>query len=500
MLFTEDATFYAQAVKDGDSTVTELVTAALDNIQKYNDQLNAVVYVQAEEAMAAAAELDQKLASLSAGQRQKLPAFYGVPVLLKDAGHKEKGQPATSGSRLLKDQTASETSHFVQDILEAGFVVVGRTNVPEFALKGISDSLFYGSVNLPQDLKRNAGGSSGGAAAAVKAGLVPMATASDGGGSIRIPAAFTGLLGLKISNGRTAHGPDSYRNWQGAAVDFAVTRSVRDTWQLLKSLQLEEYRAPFTLPEIKEERLAPLNHPLKIAYLSDWSLSDQPDADGAAMMEQAKTLLEDLGHEVTADYPDFDAQQTAATYFTVYAVETAKDLKRIVEERGREISEEEVEPITWALYQIGQQIPAVEYAETLDFWDQLGAQIHEYFENYDLVLLPTSTEPAPIHGTNADQQEAHKDLFKDILKVSFEEQIQLITKAFEPSIGVTPYTSQVNVSDSTAISLPLYETEEGLPIGTMLWAAKGQEYLLLQVARQLEEQGYLKSGIYQLDE
>lgn len=497
MLFTEDATFYAQGIKEGKFTATELVSAALENIEKYNSRLNAVVHVQAEEALQKAADYDEKLARLSQAERKNLPAFFGLPILLKDAGHNQAGQPATSGSKLLKDRKAVETSHFVEDILAAGFVVVGRTNVPEFALKGISDSRFYGSVNLPQDLNRNAGGSSGGAAAAVKAGIVPVATASDGGGSIRIPASFTGLIGLKVTNGRTAHGPGTYRSWQGAAVDFALTRSVRDTWQLLTTLQVEEYRAPFTLPEIKEEELAPLDRPLKIAYLEDWSLSDEPNPDGAAMMEKSKALLEKLGHSLMPAYPDFDAERVSSTYFTVYAVETTKELKHIAEARGYEIQEDEVEPITWALYQIGRQIPAVEYSETIDFWDQMGAQVHSFFEDYDLVLLPAATEAAPIHGTNADQQEAHKKLFKGIAERSFDEQIELITKAFEPSIGVTPYTSQVNVSDSTAISLPLYETEEGLPVGTMLWAAKGQEYLLLQVARQLEEKGWMKTAVYE---
>lgn len=499
MLFTEDATFYAQGIKEGKFTATELVSAALENIEKYNSRLNAVVHVQTEEALQKAADYDEKLARLSQAERKNLPAFFGLPILLKDAGHDQAGKPATSGSKLLKDRKAQETSHFVQDILDAGFIVVGRTNVPEFALKGISDSLFYGSVNLPQDLNRNAGGSSGGAAAAVKAGIVPVATASDGGGSIRIPASFTGLIGLKVTNGRTAHGPGTYRSWQGAAVDFALTRSVRDTWQLLKTLQVEEYRAPFTLPKIQEDVLTPRDRPLKIAYLENWSLSDEPNPDGAAMMEKSKALLEKLGHSLMPAYPDFDAERVSSTYFTVYAVETTKELKQISEARGYEIQEDEVEPITWALYQIGRQIPAVEYSETIDFWDQMGAQVHSFFGDYDLVLLPAATEAAPIHGTNADQQEAHKKLFKGIAERSFDEQIQLITKAFEPSIGVTPYTSQVNVSDSTAISLPLYETEENLPIGTMLWADKGEEYLLLQVARQLEEKDHLKTDIHELD-
>ncbi len=496
MLFTEDASFYAEGIKQGDYTVRELVDAALENIATYNASLNAVTHTQTEEAQMLADDYDKQLAELSLTERQQLPAFFGVPILLKDAGHNEARQPATSGSQLLKDQKATETTNFVKSILDVGFVVVGRTNTPEFALKGISDSLFHGSVNLPQDLTRNAGGSSGGAATAVKAGLVPIATASDGGGSIRIPASFNGLLGLKVSNGRTAHGPFPYRNWQGAAVDFAMTRSVRDTWRLLKALQVEQYDAPFTLPLIEEKVLEPLDRPLKIAYLKNWWTSEEPDPAAEEMMKKAYNILEELDHELVEAFPDYDIEKAAMTYFNVYAVETTKQLKNIVAERGREIEKEEVEPITWALYQIGQEVKAVNYSETIDFWDQLGRTMEAFFEDYDLILVPTATGPAPIHGTNADQQEKHKKMLANVDEIPFEEQLQAIMKTFEPGSDLNPYTSIVNISGTTAISLPMYETPDNLPIGTMLWGGKGQEYLLLQVAKQLEAQGQLKTDVY----
>ena len=266
MLFEKDATFYAEKIRKREISVSEVVEAALDNIERLNPKLNAVVHVQAYEARAKATAFDYELIYLSAEECDKLPPFYGVPILLKDLGQSEAGQPDSSGAKLMNGLVAQESDNFVKKVLSSGFIVVGRTNVPEFGFKNETDSDMFNYARSPFSEKLNAGGSSGGAAAALKAGMVPIVTASDGGGSIRIPASFNGLIGLKPSRGRTPVGPGSYRGWQGASIHFALTKSVRDTWAMLKVMQTEQYNAPFVLPEIKNQILTPLTRPLKFAY------------------------------------------------------------------------------------------------------------------------------------------------------------------------------------------------------------------------------------------
>ena len=218
----QDALGMANAVKAGQVSARELVEDAIARIERLNPSLQAVVNKQYDEALEKATTgpfVDK--------------VFGGVPILLKDLGQHQAGHLSTAGSRLFANYRPSQTDAFVQRLEGLGFIILGRTNTPEFGFKNISDSSLHGAVNLPRDPQRNAGGSSGGAAAAVAAGLVPLAAASDGGGSIRIPASFNGLIGLKPSRGRMPVGPSSYRGWQGASVHFAITRSIRDTQALL---------------------------------------------------------------------------------------------------------------------------------------------------------------------------------------------------------------------------------------------------------------------------
>jgi len=229
MRFTEDAAHYAGLVKQKKVSVHDLIQQSFKNIEKFDEHINSVVHVQKEFAINKAAEYDNHIEELTIEKLNMLPPLYGVPILLKDLGQNQKGQPSTSSSKLLKNNISEVTDNYIKDIENAGFIIIGRTNTPEFGFKGISDSEYHGDVNSPIDPKRNAGGSSGGAAAALKAGIVPIVAGSDGGGSIRMPASYNGLIGLKPTRGRIAVGPNRYRGWQGAAIDFAITKSVRDT-------------------------------------------------------------------------------------------------------------------------------------------------------------------------------------------------------------------------------------------------------------------------------
>lgn len=494
MRFTEDATYYANLIKEKEISIYDLVQRALRNIEDLDGKLHSVVHVQENFAKNTAEKFDEHIAKLTTEELNDLPPFYGVPILIKDLGQNQKGQPSTSGSKLLKDNIAQKTDNYIKDIENAGFIVIGRTNLPEFGFKGISDSEFYGSVNSPIDLTRNAGGSSGGAAAALKAGIVPIVTGSDGGGSIRMPSSYNGLIGLKPTRGRIAVGPNRYRGWQGAAIDFAMTKSVRDTWTLLKEVQVEQYDSPFVMPKIKEEKLNDLTSSLKIGYTTTNPL-DYPVSDYAVeAVEKTVQSLKELGHQTTQVDTEIDGIKALQSYYIVNSVETAAMFDGIEERLGRELTQDDVEPTSWGMYQAGKKIKAKEYSKVLAYWDQMAAKMEELFKEYDALLLPTTNQPAPPHGKfDLDEDGIEKMLNLD--QLSWKDQQDFLWQSFDVSQSWSPFTQQANLTGQPAISLPLYETKEGLPLGSQFWTGKGQEYLLLQIAKQLEDHGYLNVSV-----
>ncbi len=498
MLFEQDALYYAKQVKNKEVSVTDLVERAIANIEKYNTELQAVSHLQADEALREAKELDEQIAHLSSEDMRELPVFFGVPILLKDLGQEQAGQPAKSGSALMADYIPNFTSHFTQKVMDSGFVIVGRTNVPEFGFKNQSDSDFTGSVSSPFDLLRNAGGSSGGAAAALKAGLVPIVTASDGGGSIRIPASFNGLIGLKPSRGRTAVGPDSYRGWQGASIDFALTKSVRDSWAMLKTLEVEQLEAPFIIPQIKEKDLSPLSSRLKIAYSFDSPIDQEVSEEAKNTVRFAKEKLEGLGHTLEVNSPETDGIRAMESYYMVNGVETASMIEGLEESMGEKITVDQMEVMSWALYRSGLKITAVEYSKVLALWDQLTAITEDFFKDYDALILPTTNGPAFKHGHFKQSDELIKKL-KNIDDYSKKDQQKLLWEMFQDSLEYTPFTQQQNLTGQPAISLPLYKTDDGLPMGTQIWTRKGNERMLLQLARVFEEMDLIDTAIVEIE-
>lgn len=499
MLFEQDATFYAQKIRKHEMTASELVEAALENIERLNSKLNAVVHIQAEEARAKAAEYDQGLIGLSSEECENLPPFYGVPILLKDLGQSEAGQPDSSGAKLMDGHVAQDTDYFVKRVLSGGFIVVGRTNVPEFGFKNETDSELLGFANAPFCENLNAGGSSGGAAAALKAGIVPIVTASDGGGSIRIPASFNGLIGLKPSRGRTPVGPGSYRGWQGASIHFALTKSVRDTWAMLKVMQTEQFDAPFVLPEIKEDTLEPLNHPLKFAYSFVSPVGGEVTDEAKNTVKLALEALRELGHDTVEKTPKTDGIRAMQTYYQVNGVETAAMMASIESGLNRPVTIDDMETMSWALYRSGLKISGVEYSNVLAYWDTLTAEMEGFFDEYDALILPSTNGPAFPHEHFKRTAELNEKL-ENIDDFESAEQQKLIWEMFEKSLDYTPFTQQQNLTGQPAISLPLFETEDGLPVGTQIWTRKGAEALLLQIAKQLEDKGLLHTDIHKMNE
>lgn len=478
----KDATAMAQAVNQKQVSAKELVQETIDRIEKLNPTLNAVVSKQYDEALKEAEKEDYL------GK-----PFAGVPFLLKDLGQNEKGQPSSAGSRLLAGRPAGHTDTYVQRLKDLGFIIVGRTNTPEFGFKNISDASLHGPVNLPLDPSRNAGGSSGGAAAALASGMVPIAAASDGGGSIRIPASFNGLIGLKTSRGRIPVGPKSFRGWQGASVNFALTKSVRDTQRLLYHLQTCQVEAPFLMPLLSEQLLfTPQKKVLKIAYSLESPIGSQVSSDAKQAVLSLLPQLEAMGHQVTElQNPILDGIEVMQAYYLMNSVETAQMFDEIEAGIGRRMTPDDMELMTWAIYQSGQTIPAKLYSKVLQDWDRYSAAMANFHQHYDLLLTPTVAEVAPKH----DQFDLSADLLdrlKHTQNYSMEEQQRLIWEMFADSLAWTPFTQQANITGQPAVSLPTYQTASGLPIGIQFTAAKGREDLLLQVADQLETAGLLR--------
>ncbi|HFI2690982.1 TPA: amidase [Streptococcus suis] len=472
----KDATAMAQAVNQKQVSAKELVQETIDRIEKLNPALNAVVSKQYEAALKEAEKEDYL------GK-----PFAGVPLLLKDLGQNEKGQPSSAGSRLLAGRPADHTDTYVQRLKDLGFIILGRTNTPEFGFKNISDSSLHGPVKLPLDLSRNAGGSSGGAAAAVASNMVPLAAASDGGGSIRIPASFNGLIGLKPSRGRIPVGPHSYRGWQGASSNFALTKSVRDTKRLLYHLQTYQVEAPFPLALLPEQVLfSPKNKPLKIAYSLESPIGSSVSTDAQQAVLSLLPQLEALGHQITElSSPILDGIEVMQAYYLMNSVETAQMFEEIEAGLGRSMTPDDMEVMTWAIYQSGQTVPAKLYSKVLQDWDRYGASMADFHQHYDLLLTPTVADVAP----KLDQFTHSQEMLDRLLhtqELAMAEQQSLIWEMFAESLAWTPFTQQANITGQPSISLPTYVRADGLPIGIQLTAAKGREDLLLQLADQME--------------
>ncbi|HGC7454647.1 TPA: amidase [Streptococcus agalactiae] len=482
----KDATAMVQAIKQHKISSQELVEQAIYKIEEQNVSVNAVVSKQYNEARQAAKYANESNAP-----------FAGVPILLKDLGQNQKGQLSTSGSQLFKHYHAKQTDYLVQSFEKLGFIILGRTNTPEFGFKNISDGQLHGNVNLPFDHSRNAGGSSGGAAAAVSSGMVPIAGASDGGGSIRIPASFNGLIGLKPSRGRIPVGPSSYRGWQGASSHFALTKSVRDTKRLLYYLQSYQVESPFPLKKLSKESLFEfsVSKPLKIAVLMDSPLKTKVSSEAKAAIKEAVDFLSQKGNHLELVEQPLDGIHSMKTYCMMNSVETAAMFDDIEKSLGRSMEFSDMELMTWAMYQSGQRVLAKDYSKLLDSWDQFAATMARFHENYDLILTAATNQPAPFHG-QFDLDETLQKQLRHMGEFSVSEQQDLIWKMFEDSMAWTPFTHQPNLTGQPSLAIPTHLTKEGLPLGVQLTAAKGREDLLLAVAELFEKEKQFKGPVY----
>jgi amidase len=457
-----DATAQAELVRKGDASPLELVDAAINNIEKLNPELNAVIHPLFESARRAAQ-----------GQLPDGP-FRGVPILFKDLFASVEGDPIHEGMQFLKHANwhADHTDALARRYLDAGFVCVGRTNAPELGLVPTTEPEAYGPSRNPWDTARTTGGSSGGSAAAVASGMVAVAHANDGGGSIRIPASCCGLVGLKPSRGRTSLGPDYSAIDDMLSVELCVSRSVRDTAGVLDAVHGrsdgETVAAPAPVRPFTQEVGADPGR-LRIALLTHNPLETgeiHPDCVAAA--RDTAQLLESLGHTVEETYPTSIARPELVGHFTtLWTVTLVYNIRYWERKVGREATADEMESLTWALAEMGRAVPAPDYVDAQHAIGDLTRELEAWFASgYDLLLTPTLGEPPVALGW--------------------------FTTPDAPFLGFVragtfvPYTPLANMAGSPAISLPLSWNDQGLPIGSQLMAAYGREDLLLRVAAQLE--------------
>ncbi|MFU2194821.1 amidase [Streptococcus pluranimalium] len=472
----KDATDMAEAVRSGQVSPKEMVLETIAKAESENPRLNAITSTRYEKALLEAEE----------GNFAGKP-FAGVPIFLKDLGQEQAGEVSTSGSILFANYRAQQSDNYVKKLESLGFIVLGRTNTPEFGFKNTSDSQLHGTVNLPDDVTRNAGGSSGGAAALVASGVSPLAGASDGGGSIRIPASFNGLIGLKPTRGRIPVGPSSYRGWQGASVNFSLTKTIRDTKTLLEQFQICQMESPFVLPRLTHEDLFEKSlKPLRVALQLTSPIGGQVSAEAISAVKKAAQFLEKEGHEIIVlDKLPLDGIEAMKSYYIMNSVETAAMFDGIEASLGRQMTIDDMEVMTWAIYRSGQKIPAKTYSRILSQWDQYSRIMHDFHRSYDILLSPTVAEVAPKHG-QFDLSDQLKDKLRHMDDFNSKEQQDLIWQMFEHSLDWTPFTQQANLTGQPSISLPVYRTEDGLSIGVQVTAAKGREDLLLQIGELFE--------------
>ncbi len=478
-MLDQDATAQAGGVARGDVTASELLEAAIARTDETAATLNAVPIRFDDVARAQIA---------AAGGRPTGP-FGGVPFLLKDLGQDFAGQPNTRGARAFRDVRPAAHSAFARRCLEAGLVIFGRTATPELGLKAITESKLHGPTRNPWDTTRTAGGSSGGSAAAVAGGLVAMAGASDGGGSIRIPASFCGLFGLKPSTGRISAAPGS-PGWEGASSNGVLTRSVRDTARMLDVLCGPEPGDFYLLRPPERPYAAEVGLPpgrLRIGYATASPIGSPVDPANAAAVEQAARLLDRLGHTVEQATPAIDGAAVATCYITLYLGQVAAEIAA----SGKGAAA--FEPETAMLAELGRALPAGAYVEKHLQWNGFARALGAFHRQYDFWLLPTVARPPARIGA-LDTPPGQLRLiegFRRLRAGSLMLRLGLLERMSRDALAATPFTQLANLAHVPAMSVPmgLAAAEPGgpeLPVGVQFVGAHGSEGAMLRLAAQLE--------------
>lgn len=454
-----DATAQADLVRRGEVHPSELAEAAITRIEQLNPKLNAVIRTRFD------------AARQEAGGDLPDGPFRGVPILFKDIGCTVAGEPTAFGLGPLRDLAFPVTSYLAEQFRAAGFVPLGRTNAPELGTTVTTEPRSFPPARNPWDPGHSTGGSSGGSAAAVAAGMVAVAHANDGGGSIRIPASECGLVGLKPTRGRVSQGPLTGESWAGSVIDGAVTRTVRDAAGVLdvisKPMPGEPYYAP-PLPRPLAQEVGADPGRLRIGVAGPPGLDGYlDDPECRAAVASAAGLLESLGHHVEQSAPAAMFEPDIPQHFNaIIAADVAATLQAFEMLLGRPIGEDEIEPRNAAYRRAGLELGAAAYLHSRAWFGMWARRMADWWDTRDLLLTPTVGAPPPELGwfTAAGPEEEGARIASFI-----------------------PYTAQFNLTGQPAISLPLHWTPGGLPVGVQLAAAYGREDILIRVASQLEQ-------------
>jgi amidase len=468
----------AALVRRGDVAPIELVEETIARIEARNPALNAVVYKLYDSARAAArGPLSGPLA--------------GVPFLLKDLAATLAGTPTSEGNRRLAKAPRNADSELVTRYRKAGLVCVAKTNTPEFGLAPVTESEALGVCRNPWDVSRTPGGSSGGSGAAIAARMAPFAHASDGGGSIRIPASCCGLVGLKPTRGRTPTGPIEGEAWRGFTTVHALTRSVRDCAALLDVVQGADVGAPYEIKPPARPYLDEVGAPpgrLRIAFTVAPMLTDTIHPDCVAGVQATAALLSELGHEVIEATPPLDREPWLDAFVKIVAAETCVDTQRAARLVGRRLGVDDFEIATWVVGLLGRSFSAADYASAARFAQSWSRQVGAFFADYDVLLTPTLAQPPLPHGAlkPSSVEAAVLQVVGRLNAGWFMRATGLTRELLKKPLSFIPYTPLFNVTGQPAMSLPLHWNAAGLPIGMQFVARMGDEATLFRLAAQLE--------------
>ena len=474
-----DAVAMAELVRRREVTPREVVDEAIARIERVNPQLNAVVQQLFDQARAAAG------ASLPEGP------LRGVPFVTKNLLAPIAGVPIDGGSRFFRGHVAMRDSTLVSRYRRAGMVFVATSNAPELGLLPFTEPELHGPTRNPYDPSRTPGGSSGGSAALVASGALPMAHANDGGGSIRIPASCCNLFGLKPSRGRVPVGPDFQEIWHGFVCDHVLSRTVRDSAAALDAVQGPEpgalYHAPSPVrPYLEELRRPPRR--LRIALSVSPHLPSRVDPRCAEAARAAGRLCESLGHAVEESAPVLEPRVLAKAFFTVVVSEVASDIRRGEQLMMKKARPRDFEVPTWLVGLLAREVSAADFASSMGMLRDVSRQVSVFLERYDLILTPTMARPPPLIG--------------ELLPKGLEKRVQALAAATSSSLLLTlgggidasvdrvfdfvPFTPLANFSGLPAMSVPLGEAD-GLPTGVQFVGRFADEATLFQLAAQLEQ-------------
>ena len=472
-----DATALADLVRRGDVTPAELLAVARERRDAVNPVLNAIV-----------TDIDADADARAAGEPSG--PFGGVPFLVKDLGQEYAGLATSSGSRALRHDVADRHALVTQRFLDAGLNIFGKTNTPELGAKGVTESDHLGPARNPWNTGRTPGGSSGGSGAAVASGIVPAAGANDGGGSVRIPAACNGLVGLKLSRGVGPYGPQTGEVMFGMVTQGVVSRTVRDSAGLLDAIIGPDSHADYQqMPPTESftDAIGRAPGKLRIGWSAKSAITADPDPEAIAAVEDAARLLEELGHEVEEVAPPHDDEALARDFLTIWFAQVHGQVRDIRRRTGA--SPKDFEADTLAMAELGRATGVGPLMDALHHVPSYTRALADFHDRYDYFLTPTLAKaPLPVLSTRTPN--ALQRASRVIARVRGGKALNasgVMDQLITDSLGWVPYTQLANLTGRPAISVPLHWTADGLPLGVQLVGRLGADGALLQLAAQLEQ-------------